>query len=112
MVAITGDTLDTTTAYTTTPGDIFFKRQIVITGVCFLPCSPGIRQIPHTPRTAHPVIMFLNVITGVCVLPCYHVPGIRYRLRCALVDKRHYMPVVSEDFFMVDNGRSHQHSSR
>ena len=38
MVAITGDTLDTTPPYNSTPGDIIFKRQIVITGACFLPC--------------------------------------------------------------------------
>ena len=34
----TGDTLDTTHPYNSTPGDNIFKRQIVITGVCFLPC--------------------------------------------------------------------------
>ena len=38
MVAITGDTLDTTPPYNSTPGDNVFKRQIVITGVCFLAC--------------------------------------------------------------------------
>ena len=38
MGAITGDTLDTTPPYNSTPGDNIFKRQIVITGVCILPC--------------------------------------------------------------------------
>ena len=36
MVAITGDTLDTTPSYNSTPGDNIFKSQIVITGVFFL----------------------------------------------------------------------------
>ena len=38
MVAITGDTVDITPSYNSTPAGITFKRQIVITGVCFLPC--------------------------------------------------------------------------
>ena len=38
MVAVIEDTLDTTPSYQSTPGDNIFKRQIVITVVCFLPC--------------------------------------------------------------------------
>ena len=47
MVAITGDTLDTTPPYKSTLGDNTFERQIVITGVCFLPCYTvlGVRVI-------------------------------------------------------------------
>ena len=52
MVAITGDTLDTTTLYNSTPGDNIFKRQIVITGVCFLPCYNAIQPQSLTPYAA------------------------------------------------------------
>ena len=38
MVAITGDTLNSTPPYNSTPGDNILQRQIVIPGVCFLPC--------------------------------------------------------------------------
>ena len=57
MMAITGDTLDTAPPYNNTPGDNIFKRQIVITGVCFLPCYTvliltyhGSIRVPGTTR--------------------------------------------------------------
>ena len=45
IVVITGDTLDITPPYNSTPGDNILKRQIVITGVCFLACYTVLRVL-------------------------------------------------------------------